>query len=546
MNASVILGGVILLFIIGYRTYGTFVARVLNLDDRNITPAHKLNDGVDYSPAPMPVVLGHHFATIAGAGPIVGPILAIYFGWLPALIWIIIGSVFIGAMHDFLSLTASMRHEGRSIGSIIELYVGKTGKKLFILFSFPALVLVIAVFMDVVVKTFVAKPAVGTASILFILLAIGFGFARNRFNAPLVQASIAGVILMALSVWAGVLFPLELGREMWLALVCIYIFFAAISPVSWLLQPRDYLNSFLLYGVMLMAVAGIFTYNPAMSMPAVTSFAVNGNYLFPILFVTVACGAISGFHSLAASGTTSKQVDKETDAKAVGYGAMLIEGVLAVVALITVAYLSPAMQGEIKGGPIAIFSQGVGTFASAIGVPIEWGITFAAMAISSFALTTLDSCVRLARFAFQEYFSSSVEELGKNRLVKNPVTGTSLAIGFGLLLAVSGGAKAIWPVFGSANQLLGALALLAGAIWLEKSGRESLFVKIPMVFMFGVSLSALAALFIQNIGSGNWLIAVISALLFGLAISLASLGYNSLKVFRKNVLIGEPVRETES
>ena len=546
MNASVILGGVILLFIIGYRTYGTFVARVLNLDDRNITPAHKLNDGVDYSPAPMPVVLGHHFATIAGAGPIVGPILAIYFGWLPALIWIIIGSVFIGAMHDLLSLTASMRHEGRSIGSIIELYVGKTGKKLFILFSFPALVLVIAVFMDVVVNTFVANPAVGTASILFIFLAIGFGIARNRYNSPLVQASIAGVILMALSVWAGVLFPLNLGREMWLALVCIYIFFAAIAPVSWLLQPRDYLNSFLLYGVMLMAVAGIFTYNPAMSMPAVTSFTVNGNYLFPILFVTVACGAISGFHSLAASGTTSKQVDKETDAKAVGYGAMLIEGVLAVVALITVAYLTPAMQGEIKGGPIAIFSQGVGTFASAIGVPIEWGITFAAMAISSFALTTLDSCVRLARFAFQEYFSSSVEELGKNRFVKNPVTGTSLAIGFGLLLAVSGGAKAIWPVFGSANQLLGALALLAGAIWLEKSRRESLFVKIPMVFMFCVSLSALAALFIQNIGSGNWLIAVISALLFGLAISLASLGYNSLKVFRKNVPVGEPVRETES
>ena len=546
MGASIILGGVILLFIIGYKTYGTFVARVLNLDDENITPAHKLNDGVDYSPAPMPVVLGHHFATIAGAGPIVGPILAIYFGWLPALIWIIIGSVFIGAMHDFLSLTASIRHEGRSIGSIIEQYVGKTGKKLFILFSFPALVLVIAVFMDVVVKTFVAKPAVGTASILFILLALTFGFARNRLNAPLVQMSIAGVILMTLCVYAGVIFPLELSREMWLTLICIYIFFAATAPVSWLLQPRDYLNSFLLYGVMLMAVTGIFAYHPSMEMPAVTSFTVNGNYLFPILFVTVACGAISGFHSLAASGTTSKQIDKESDAKPVGYGSMLIEGVLAVVALITVAYLTPAMQGEIKGGPIAIFSQGVGTFASAIGVPVEWGITFAAMAISSFALTTLDSCVRLARFAFQEYFSSSVEELAENRIVRNPVTGTSLAIALGLLLAVSGGAKAIWPVFGSANQLLGALALLAGAIWLEKTGRESLFVKIPMLFMFGVSLTALAILIIKNASTGNWLIALISALLFGLAISLASLGYNSLKNFRTNAPAVKPAEEMES
>jgi carbon starvation protein len=344
----------------------------------------------------------------------------------------------------------------------------------------------------------------------------------------------AGVTAMILCVWVGVAFPLALSKTVWLALVCTYIFFAAITPVSWLLQPRDYLNSFLLYGVMLMAVVGIFVYQPSMSMPATTSFTVNGLTLFPILFVTVACGAISGFHSLAASGTTSKQVDKETDAKMIGYGSMLIEGVLAVVALITVAYLAPSAHADLKsGGPIAIFSSGIGTFASSLGISMEMGMVFAAMAISSFALTTLDSCVRLARFAFQEYFSSSVEELENIKIVKNPVTGTTLAVAGGLLLTLSGGATVIWPIFGSANQLLGALALLAAAVWLEKSGKENLFVKIPMALMFAVSLTALVLLVIQNAQSGNWVLAILAGGLFGLAVSLASLALRSLKTFRQ-------------
>jgi len=531
------LGGAIVIFITAYNTYGNYIASVVALDDDIITPAHKLNDGIDYVPAPMPVVMGHHFATIAGAGPIVGPILAIYFGWLPALLWILIGAVFMGAVHDFLALVSSMRHEGRSIASIIEMYIGKSGKKFFLLFSFPTLILVIAVFMNVVVKTFVAHPAVGTSSILFVFLAIGFGIAREKFNTGLVSSTIVAVLLMALSVWSGIAFPLVLSKPLWLGIVTVYIFFAATAPVSFLLQPRDYLNSYLLYAVMLMALLGVFAYHPDTAMPAFTSFTANGTLMFPILFVTIACGALSGFHSLAASGTTSKQISKESHAKPIGYGSMLIEGILAVVALISVAYLTPSAYADLKaGGPVAIFANGVGTFASKLGIPLEVGIIFAAMAISSFALTTLDSCVRLARFAFQEYFSSSSEELKQNRLVNNPVTGTAIATAGGLILTLSGGAVIIWPVFGAANQLLGALAFLATSVWLEKTGRPSIFAKIPMVLMFAVSLSALALLAVQNIEKGNWSVAVLSVMLFALGCSLAIQAYKSLKNFRSTPL----------
>ncbi len=538
MNAALILAVSIVLFLVAYRTYGSYVAKVVGLSDSNQTPAHRLNDGLDYLPAPLPVVMGHHFATIAGAGPIVGPILAIYFGWLPALVWILFGAVFLGAVHDFLSLVASMRNDGRSIGSIIEQYIGKTGKRLFILFSFPALVLVIAVFMDVVVKTFVSQPSVGTASILFVILALGFGIARNRFGVSLVPATIVGVVMMAICVSTGVAFPLILSKTVWLAIVTSYIFLAAVAPVSWLLQPRDYLNSYLLWAVMLMALLGIFTFHPDMRMPAVTSFNVDGRYMFPILFVTVACGAISGFHSLAASGTTSKQVNMETDAKLIGYGSMLIEGILAVVALISVAYLAPSAYESIKdSGPITIFASGVGTFASKIGIPMETGIIFAAMAISSFALTTLDSCVRLARYAFQEFFSSNAAELEKYPIVKNRLTGTAIATAGGLLLALSGGAKFLWPLFGSANQLLGALALLAVAVWLEKTGRESLFVKIPMALMFAVSLTALAFLIEENLANKNYALTLLATALFGLGVSLAVQAYTSLNNFKRGKTI---------
>jgi carbon starvation protein len=533
MNAALILGGSILLFLLSYFTYGRYISRIVELDDSRKTPAHEFSDGVDYIAAPAPVVIGHHFASVAGAGPIVGPIIAVYFGWLPGLLWILFGAVFIGAVHDFISLVASMRHEGRSIGCVIQKYMGRLGKHLFLIFSFSALVLVIAVFARIVVTTFVKQPEVAAASILFVVLALLFGQAVNRFKVPLLPATIAGVALMGLCVWIGIQYPLLFSWKAWMGVVMVYIFFASITPVSILLQPRDYLNSYLLIGVMIMAVFGIFLYQPSMTMPVFTSFNTELGFLFPIMFVTIACGAISGFHSLVASGTTSKQINRESDAMIIGYGSMLVEGVLAVIALITASYLVPSAYTSLmslkNADPITVFSNGVGNFSTALGIPLATGVTFAAMAISSFALTTLDTCVRLARFAFQEFFTSSTEELAKTAWVKNPITGTSVAVAAGLLLALSGGAGFLWPLFGSSNQLLGALALLAAAVWLERSGRKSLFVKIPMVFMFAVSLTALLIVSYKNIEAGNWIIAFLAFALFGFGSGLAALAWTSLK-----------------
>ncbi|MFQ5431935.1 MAG: carbon starvation protein A [Nitrospinota bacterium] len=533
MNAALILGGSILVFLISYFTYGRYVSRLVGLDDSTITPAHKFSDGVDYVAAPTPVVIGHHFASVAGAGPIVGPIIALYFGWLPGLLWILFGSVFVGAVHDFISLVASMRHEGRSVGCIIERYIGRLGKKLFLIFSFSALILVIAVFARIVVATLLKQPEVATASVLFVALALIFGQAVNRFRVPLLPATIAGVALMALCVWIGITYPLLLSEKMWFAIVMIYIFLTSIAPVSLLLQPRDYLNSYLLIGVLIMAVFGIFVYQPTMAMPAFTSFNTELGLLFPMLFVTIACGAVSGFHSLVSSGTSSKQINRESDARIVGYGSMLVEGVLAVVALITASYLAPSAFASLmplkSPDPISVFANGVGNFSTALGIPVSTGVTFAAMAISSFALTTLDTCVRLARFAFQEYFTSSADEQKMTPWVNNPITGTALAVGLGLAMALSGGAGFLWPVFGASNQLLGALALLAASVWLERTGRKSLFVKIPMVIMFAISLTALLIVAMKNIDAGNWIIAALAVALFGFGSGLAALARVSLK-----------------
>ena len=338
---------------------------------------------------------------------------------------------------------------------------------------------------------------------------------------------------MALCVWIGVAFPLVLSEKTWFAVVMIYIFFASIAPVSLLLQPRDYLNSYLLIGVLIMAVCGIFVYQPSMAMPAFTSFDTKLGLLFPMLFVTVACGAVSGFHSLVSSGTSSKQINKESDAGIIGYGSMLVEGVLAVVALITAAYLAPSAFAALmplnNPDPISVFANGVGNFSTALGIPVATGVTFAAMAISSFALTTLDTCVRLARFAFQEFFTSSADEQKKTPWVNNPVTGTAAAAGLGLAMALSGGAGFLWPVFGASNQLLAAFALLAASVWLEKTGRKSLFVKIPMVLMFAISLTALLIIASKNIDAGNWIIALLAVALFGFGSGLAALARGSLK-----------------
>ncbi len=552
MSSLLIIGIAIVVFIIAYIGYGGWLCKKWGVDTR-VTPAHSKEDGVDYVPASKGVVLGHHFASIAGAGPITGPIAAAAFGWVPVLLWIMIGSIFFGGVHDFGSLMASIRHDGNSIGDVIERNIGRRGKLLFGIFAWLTLILVVAAFLNIVASTFASTPEAASASVLFIFVAILFGFLVHRRGMHLVISTIIGVALLAACIYLGMLYPVSLSKNAWMWILLGYIFIASVTPVWILLQPRDYLNSFLLYAMIIGAVVGLILANPTMNsdfVPAFAGFKVNNSYLFPILFVTVACGAISGFHSLVGSGTSSKMLDRESDAKMVGYGGMLIEGVLAVVALVAIGAV-----GMQEGGAIPTFSQGVGTFMNAFGLPMDIGVPFVSLAISAFALTSLDTATRLARFIFQEFFTpaatsdvagmacaSSAATDGPATQSEKPQKSTSsentpmfankyLATAISVLCGGLLGFmdwRIIWPVFGSANQLLSALALLAVGSWLIRSGKSSIMVKIPMVFMFLVTLTALVFLAINNVASGNYILVVIAIILFVLAIVLIKESYKVL------------------
>src|SRR5690554_4126231 len=407
------------ILILAYFTYGKYVFKKLKIDNKNVAPSHTHGDGVDYVPSKPFVVLGHHFASIAGAGPIVGPIIAVTYGWIPAVIWILLGGIFFGAVHDVGSMVASMRNEGKSIGVIIQNNIGKKGKQLFILFSFATLILVISVFTDIIARTFISNPEVASASILFIGLAIAFGFV-SKITAHKKHAfaitSIIGGVLMYYFVYLGSQIPLSLDFDLWIYLLLFYAFLASVTPVSMLLQPRDYLNSFLLYGLILAAVAGIFVANPMIEMDTTVTVAPeNLGFIFPVLFVTVACGAISGFHSLVASGTTSKQIDKEEDVKVVGFGGMLIETFLAIIAVGAVVVINRAdyIDKLDNQGPVSLFAEGLGGMITSLGIPGDFAIGFVALTVSAFALTTMDTCTRLARFTLKEYFEDVKGPIGR-------------------------------------------------------------------------------------------------------------------------------------
>ncbi len=527
--AIVVFSAAVLL--LAYRTYGRFIAGKLGIDDRNVTPAHTLNDGVDYVPSRPAVVLGHHFASIAGAGPIVGPVVAVVFGWIPALIWILLGGIFFGAVHDLTALIASMRHQGKSIGEIIQRYIGDFGKRLFLIFSFSTLVLIIGVFADIVAKTFVSVPSSASASILFILLAVGFGLFTRRAGLPFWLSTLIGVTAMYAMIYVGGLFPLELSYGMWIVILLGYVFIASVSPVWVLLQPRDYLNSFLLYGMMIFGIAGIFIAAPEIHMDTSVQFRTeNLGYLFPVLFVTIACGAISGFHSLVASGTTSKQISREQDAKLIGFGGMLIETLLAVVAVCSVIVLTREeyMSRFLQVGPVTLFAEGVGGFIAGMHISLPLAVSFVALTVSAFALTTLDTCTRLARYSVQEYFDTSTHPVGRT-LAGNRYLATTLTIVLSGALVLSGEFGALWPIFGSANQLLGALSLLAVSVWLIKKNINPVFTLVPMVFMFAVTLSSLFLFAWQNFSRHAYLLGMIAGFLFILAIVLIVLARQSLK-----------------
>lgn len=507
-----------IIFVIAYFTYGKYLEKKLQIDPERKTPAVEMADGVDYVATNKPVLLGHHFATIAGGGPIVGPITAAVFGWIPAILWIVLGSIFFGGVHDFTSLQASIRHRGQSIGTIIKEYIGNRGQTLFLSFSIATIILIVAVFAVLVANTFEATPEAATASVLFTVLAILFGFTVNQLRANFVVSTIIGVVVMFACIWVGIKFPLALSASTWIIILLIYSFVASVLPVWILLQPRDYLNSFLLYGMMVGGFIGILVANPTIQMSGFTGFynATLGP-LFPILFITIACGAISGFHSLVASGTTAKQLDNEKNGKFIAYGAMLIEGFLAVIVVISVAYLTSAAFADRLaelGGPIPAFAAGLGHFMSSFGLPLSTGITFVSLAASAFLLTTLDSATRLGRYGVQEFAE------GRSKFFHNQYVATLVIVGGAAILAFSGTWADLWPLFGSANQMLGALALLAISAWLAKIRVKSMFTVIPMVFMFILTLSALGVLMYQNFMVKNWLLTISGFVLFVLCIFL--------------------------
>ncbi|MDR2548864.1 MAG: carbon starvation protein A [Desulfobulbus sp.] len=503
MNGLTMLMGSFAVLLAAYFIYGRFLERKWGTDEQARTPAHEFNDGVDYVPARRSVVFGHEFASIAGAGPINGPIIAAMFGWMPALIWILAGGIFFGAVQDFAALYASVKNKGRTIGYIIELYIGKTGKRLFLLFVWLFSILVIAAFADIVAGTFdgfgsnaaqnEANAAVASTSILFMLAAVGLGFYLFHRKPGGGTSALAAIVLLTACIAAGLACPIYMDKGFWLHFVFAYIFVASITPVWALLQPRDYLNSFLLVALIAGAFIGIVVSNPTMHIVPFAGFTVNDQQLFPILFVTIACGAVSGFHSLVASGTASKQVDNERDMLPISFGAMLLESLLAVISLVAVGAL--AVGGVLPSGtPPVVFATAVAGFLAAIGIPQHMTYTVITLAVAAFALTSLDSVARVGRLAFQEVFTDSLADTAQMhplyRLFSNRYLATAVTLLMGYLLSLRGYMD-IWPLFGSANQLLAALSLIACAVFLKKTHRAGAMLYLPMVSMLVITFTAL-------------------------------------------------------
>lgn len=494
--AIVVLGG-------AYLLYGKWLANRWGIDPKAKTPAYTHEDGDDYIPTSKAVVFSHQFSSIAGAGPVTGPIIAAMFGWLPVLLWILVGGIFFGAVHDFGALYASVKNQGKSMGYIIEKYIGKTGKKLFLFFEWIFSLLVIAAFADIVANTFngynqdgtlnTPNAAAASISMLFIVVAVLFGlFIKFKKPDGKLQAAI-GIILLIAMLAVGIKFPIYFSKNVWLAVVFAYIFMASITPMWILMQPRDYLSTFLLIAMIVGAVLGIFVANPSMNLPAFAGFDVNGKMLFPTLFITIACGAVSGFHSLVSSETSSKQVKNEKDMLPIGFGAMLIESLLGVVALVVVGY---AAKGGVmpKGTPFQIFSSNVASFLGLLGIPEHVATCVMTMCVSALALTSLDSVARIGRMAFQEFFlDDEKEEKDKGtvyNIVTNKYVATFVTLAVGLLLSL-GGYNNVWPLFGSANQLLSALVLITLAVFLRTTGRDGFMLWVPMCTMLVVTFTAL-------------------------------------------------------
>ena len=557
MNTLVLLLICVAILLCGYIFYGRWLCKQwgVGVDDKP-TPAHELEDGVDYVPAKAPVLMGHHFSSIAGAGPITGPIGAAMFGWLPATLWILIGGIFFGGVHDFGALFASIRHKGQSIGEIINVNMGKRAKRLFIIFAYLTLILVVAAFASIVAGTFGAtyvngvldkaasssNASVAMVSLLFIVVAIAFGFVVYRRNAPLAISSICGVVAIIICMAIGMNWhPLYLSTNTWMIIVGVYIAIASITPVWILLQPRDYLSSFLLYAMLAVAFIGVVGAHPNIDSASFPMIAkVPGTPMFPVLFTTIACGAISGFHSLVSSGTTSKQLDKEKDAKPIAYGGMLLECVLAVLTICAIAY---ARQTGHTKGATDIFAGGISAMVATIpGLAGTENVfyTLLILTYSAFCLTSLDTATRLARFMFQEFWlepGQTVKDVktGWKKVMVNPYFATGLTVVLGIALGMTGWSK-VWGLFGAANQLLAGLGLLAVATWLGNIGKNNKMFLFPMAFMMVVTIASLTITDINQFklilaggnGWGPYAQVILATLLIVLAVILVIEGVQTL------------------
>ena len=561
MSALLILLVAIVLLALGYVFYGSWLAKQWGVDPNRETPAHTSYDGKDFVPANPAVLMGHHFSSIAGAGPINGPILASVFGWVPVFLWCVLGGIFFGAMHDFGALFASIRHNGGSIGEVIKDSMGIKAQRLFIIFALAVLILVIASFTAVVAGTFVsvdtsaanyaANGSTAMTSILFIVIAAIFGFFVYRKNAKIGPATVIGILGIAAIVFLGQFIGLHFNRTFWVLFIAVYVTVASLLPVWILLQPRDYLSSFLLYGMMALAfiaiIGGSFTGAAVVEIPAVNNAKVST--LFPTLFITVACGACSGFHSLISSGTSSKQINNEKDAQVIGYGSMIIESVLGVISLIAVGVVfsrSTYGGGADFTAPPAAFAGGIATMFASFAGEKSYAVIYNlfTLAVSVFALTSLDSATRLCRYLFAELLTpegKTREDLtGAAKFFSTPIVSTLIMVVIGCGMGFLGLSQ-IWGVFGAANQLLAGIAMLAVCTWLGKVGKNNKMFYFPMCFMLVATITSLVMTIIKEIKAigaggaawGDWYVAIWSTALVVLAAILAVTAVKTLSAQAK-------------
>ena len=501
-----------------YVFYGRWLANKWGIDPKAKTPAVEFNDGKDFVPTNGWTVFSHQFSSIAGAGPVTGAIQAAAFGWLPVLLWVLIGGVFFGAVADFGALYASVKNKGKSMGMLIEKYIGKTGRKLFLIFSWIFCCIVVAAFADMVAGTFNAytvtdagvtelaaaattNGAAGMISIMFMVFAVVLGLIQKKFNLTGWKEAVVGIVCIVASFAIGMNCPLIFGKAAWSYITFVYIFFAAVLPMWLLKQPRDYMTTFMFICMIAGAVVGLVVAHPTMNLPVFTGFTNEKlGTMFPILFVTVACGAVSGFHSLVSSGTSSKTIENEKDMPKVGYGAMVLESLLAVLALCVAGAAAAADGTPAAGTPFQVFSSGVAGFFEMFGVPVYVVTAFMTMCVSALALTSLDAVARIGRMSFQELFSVDDMEHaeGWRKLFCNVYFSTVITLAFGFLLTKIGYAN-IWPLFGSANQLLSALVLITLCVFLKVTGRSNKMIFPPLIIMLCVTFTALVQRFLAMV-----------------------------------------------